>query len=128
MIRSCSVFITYTTKLTMGNPFQWPRQVIPPIRGLCTIVSISTQIHQWTMDNLSTYKEPMTCILGATLMHPSHVQCKRFDWMLKLMSMCKRHSKGIVKFNFVTSCLAFRGSILIVIVPKHKFEINILIW
>ena len=31
--------------------------------------------------------------------------------MLKLMSIHQRDSKGIVKSNFVTSCLAFRGSI-----------------
>ena len=31
--------------------------------------------------------------------------------MLKSMSIHQRDSKGIVKSNFVTSCLAFRGSI-----------------
>ena len=31
--------------------------------------------------------------------------------MLKSMLMRKRNSKGIVKSNFVTSCLVFRGSI-----------------
>ena len=31
--------------------------------------------------------------------------------MLKSMSIHQRDNKGIVKSNFVTSCLAFRGSI-----------------
>ena len=31
--------------------------------------------------------------------------------MLKSISMHQRDSKGIVKSNFITSCLAFRGSI-----------------
>ena len=34
--------------------------------------------------------------------------------MLKSMSIHQRDSKGLVKSNFVTSCLAFRGSIPIV--------------
>ena len=32
--------------------------------------------------------------------------------MLKSISIHQRHCKGIVKSNFVTSCLSFRGSIL----------------
>ena len=35
-------------------------------------------------------------------------------WMLKSMTIYQRNSKGIVKSNFVTSCLAFGGSISIV--------------
>ena len=36
------------------------------------------------------------------------------DWMLKSMSIHQMDNKGIVKSNFVTSCIAFRGSIPIV--------------
>ena len=33
------------------------------------------------------------------------------DWMLKSMLIHQKDSKGMVKSNFVTSCLAFRNSI-----------------
>ena len=33
------------------------------------------------------------------------------SWMLKSMWIDQRENKGIVKSNFVSSCLAFRGSI-----------------
>ena len=33
------------------------------------------------------------------------------DWMIKSMLINKRDNKGTMKFNFVTSCLAFRISI-----------------
>ena len=36
---------------------------------------------------------------------------REMGWMLKSMSIYQRDSKGIVKSNFVTSCLAFWGSI-----------------
>ena len=39
--------------------------------------------------------------------------------MLKSMLIYQGDSKGIVKSNFVTSCLAFRGSI-----PTHLFSSN----
>ena len=51
-------------------------------------------------------------------MHPSHVQCKRhgsnvkdMGWMFKYMSIHQNDSKKTLKSNFITSCLAFRGSI-----------------
>ena len=40
--------------------------------------------------------------------------------MLKLMSMRKKDSKGTIKSNFVTSCLAFRVSIPTKKVKKKK--------
>ena len=36
---------------------------------------------------------------------------KDMSWMLKSMSIHQNDSKGTVKPNFGTSCLAFRGSI-----------------
>ena len=36
---------------------------------------------------------------------------KDMDWMLKSMSIHQNNNKRIVESNFVTSCLAFRGSI-----------------
>ena len=43
------------------------------------------------------------------------------DWMLKSMSIHQRDNKGIVKFNFLTSCLTFMGSIPTVI---RSFEFD----
>ena len=37
--KPCPMCITYTSPLIMGNPSWLPRQVIPPIRRWCTIVS-----------------------------------------------------------------------------------------
>ena len=36
---------------------------------------------------------------------------KDMSWILKSISMHKNDSKGIVKFDFVTLCLTFMGSI-----------------
>ena len=44
--------------------------------------------------------------------------------MLKLMSMHKRDNKGIVKSNFFTSCLAFRGSIPTKMYKKQKKNVK----
>ena len=47
------------------------------------------------------------------------------DWILKSMSIRQNDNKGVVKSNFVTSCLAFRGSILIgnsSLTHMHKLE------
>ena len=44
--------------------------------------------------------------------------------MLKSMSIYQNDSDGTIKFNFVTSCLAFRVSILI----ESKGQIHISIW
>ena len=64
----------------------------------------------------------MTCILCATPNGLKHVQCKRYGLILKLMSMHKKDSKGIVKSNFITSCFTFKGLILtITTCPKNSF-------
>ena len=53
------------------------------------------------------------------LMHLSHVQCKGHGLNAQIMSIHQRDSKRIVKSNFVTSCLAFKGSIPIVGIAQH---------
>ena len=49
---------------------------------------------------------------------------KDMGCMLKSMSIYQNDSNGTIKFNFVTSCLAFRVSILI----ESKGQIHISIW
>ena len=41
--------------------------------------------------------------------------------MFKSISICKRNSKGIVKLDFVTKCLVFRGSISTLGVSNDRF-------
>ena len=43
--------------------------------------------------------------------------------MLKSMSIHQKNNNGIVKSNFVTSCLAFRSSILILEAHKNKIDV-----
>ena len=44
-------------------------------------------------------------------MHPSHVQCKIHELNAQINVNTSNDSKGTVKPNFVTSCLAFKSSI-----------------
>ena len=65
------------------------------------------------MDNLSTNKELMTCILYTTPNAPNSCTMNVRDmvWMFKSMLMHKMDYNGTTKFDFVISCLTFRGSI-----------------
>ena len=110
--RSCLVCITYTSALTMGNASRQSRQVIPPIRRWCTTVSteLSKSINQlWTTYLLT--RNPWLVSSVQLLMNSSHVLCKRHELNAQSMSIYQNDSKGIIKSNFVSSCLAFRGSI-----------------
>ena len=64
------------------------------------------------MDNLSTYKEPITISSVQILMHTSHVQCERHGLNAQInVNTPKKDSEEIVKSKFFTSCLAFRSLI-----------------
>ena len=58
-------------------------------------------------------RNPWLVFFMQLLMHPSHVQVRDIDWMLKSMTIHQKDIKRIVKSNFVVSCLDFKGSILI---------------
>ena len=64
------------------------------------------------MDNLSTYKEPMTCIFYATF--NASKSCTMSEIWIECSNQrqyTKNNSKEIVKSNFVVSYLTFKGSI-----------------
>ena len=108
--RSCLVYITCISALTMENPCRQPGQVIPPIKRWCTTVStgLSKSMNQlWTTYLLT--KNLWLVSFVQLLMHPNHIHVKDMDWMLKSMSIHQRNSKGIVKCNFITSYLTFKG-------------------
>ena len=59
--------ITYTSALTMGNSSRRLRQSLTSNYEVVHYnLKWIAQIHELTMDNLFTYKEPMTCIFYAT--------------------------------------------------------------
>ena len=110
--RSYPVCITYTTTLTMANPSRQSRQVIPPIRRWCTIVSIRLpKFINWLWITHLFIRNPWLVSSMQLLIHPSHVQCKRYGLNDQININAWKDGKGIVKFEFITSCLAFRSSI-----------------
>ena len=80
---STLVYVMYhihTSALTMEKS-KWLRQVISPMKRWCTTISIGLPKSvncELTMDNLSTYKEPMIGTSMQILMHLSHEQYKRY--------------------------------------------------
>ena len=114
--RSCPMCITHTSVLTMGNSSQRPRWVVLPIRRWCTTIftGLPKSMNQLWTTYLITRNSRLVSSMQL-LMHPSYVNVRDMSWMLKSMSIHQKDSKIMVKYNFVISCLAFKGSI-----PTHR--------